>query len=110
MFYLNTKSLDIFDIDLRKRDDYSHRDMENNSRIVVDGLGRMKRNPEYRLKKEELVRAIRQKYAREISLASWPKRMIIYFRRWREIQREVDKLAPKGGCYLRVCADHPTSI
>ncbi len=75
--------------------------LNTKSEIVADGPQRIKNSEEYRLKEEQIQAAVASKYQRELKYANLLQRAIIGLKMWREIRRELQKIAPNRGFYLK---------
>ncbi len=69
--------------------------------IVANGAQRIRTSEEYYLKEAKIRAAAASKYQTELKDANLFQRVIIRFIMWREIRRELEKIAPDYGFYLK---------
>ena len=70
-------------------------------RIVVHGREELMKSKEYRAARDEVIAAARARYAESLASAGFFRRLVLHSRMQREINRELDKLAPPGALYLQ---------
>jgi len=68
------------------------------ARIVADGRKRILESKRYAELRRQVIRRVHAQYEPRLRKAGPMKRFLLGMKRWLEIRRELDKLAPKRGC------------
>jgi len=68
--------------------------------IVADGLQRIRGSAEFQKRVREIELRVSQEYACEMANARWWKKLLLRHRMQRQIQKELDLIAPRGALYL----------
>jgi hypothetical protein len=69
--------------------------------IVADGRRRVRSTDEYKRRKQEIELAVEERYRARLEQAGPLRRLILKARMGAEVAREIGKLAPGVGNYLR---------
>jgi len=72
------------------------------NRIVSDGRDNLLKDPSTKAQIAEIQTRVKAKYEPELSKAGFFRKIIIHCRIEREIKREIEKIAPQRGLYLRI--------
>ena len=70
-------------------------------RIVAHGREELMKSEGYRVARDEVIAAVRARYAEPLARAGFFRRLALHLRMQREIARELDKLAPPDALYLQ---------
>ena len=69
-------------------------------KIIADGRRRVVESKAYSELRRKVIGRIHEQYEPRLRTAGPIKRLALRVKRWLEIRREFDKLAPERGCYL----------
>ncbi len=78
--------------------------MKTSDSIVADGRERLLKSVGER--EIEIKRRIEDSYRSELASAGWWRRLVLKYRIKAEIARELEKIAPRQGLYLRHSKGH----
>ena len=67
--------------------------------ITADGLSRARRSPEYREARAEVVTRVKAEFAPRFAEANLLAKPIVWVRRRRQLERELEELAPRRAFY-----------
>ena len=70
-------------------------------RIVAHGREELMKSEGYRVARDEVIAAVRARYAEPLANAGFFRWLVLHLRMRREIARELDKLAPPDALYLQ---------
>jgi hypothetical protein len=67
--------------------------------ITADGLSRARRSPEYRAARAKVVAQVKAEFAPRFAEAGLLAKPIVWVRRRRQLERELEELAPRRAFY-----------
>lgn len=70
------------------------------NRIVAFGRTKILRSREYARRRREMIARVHREYQPRLRVAGPLERLRLKLRRWRELRRRLDSLAPVRGCYF----------
>lgn len=72
----------------------------SDERIIAEGYKQLTESKEFRAIRDEVIAAVRARYAEPLASAGIFQRLVLHLRMRREIKRELDRLAPPDALYL----------
>lgn len=73
----------------------------SDDRIIAEGYKQLTESKEFRAIRDEVIAAARARYAEPLASAGFFRRLVLHLRMRREINRELDRLAPRDALYLQ---------
>lgn len=73
----------------------------SDERIIAEGYKQLTESKEFRTIRDEVIAAVRARYAEPLAGAGIFQRLALHLRMRREVKRELDKLAPPDALYLQ---------